>query len=188
MAAVMKRGSNAALSREIPGLRGVVLGVKWDAGAERPLADNLVMATILCDANSRALSDEHFVFFNQLSSPEMSVTQLEQALGGDEEQVEVDLDQVPAAVHRIVIILYINEAAALRRTLGRLKGCVVRVLNLADNAELVRSEDFAPALTSETAITLGELYRHEGGWKFKVIGAGYASGIKGIAAEYGLTL
>jgi tellurium resistance protein TerD len=184
----MKRGANVALTREIPGLSGVVLGVSWNAGAETALTDNLVFAAILCDANNRALSDEHFVFFNQLSSPDLSVAQLEQALGGDQEQIEIDLAAVPANVDRIVLVLYVNDGPALRRTLGQLRGCALRVLNLADNKELVRSEDFAPGLDAETALALGEMYRHDGEWKFKVLGQGYSKGIAGIATDYGLSL
>lgn len=184
----MKRGANVSLTREIPGLSGVVLGVSWNAGAETALTDNLVFAAILCDANNRALSDEHFVFFNQLSSPDMSVQQLEQALGEDQEQIEIDLARVPANVDRIVVVLYVNDGPAQRRTLGQLRGCIVRVLNLADNRELVRSEDFAASLDAETALALGEMYRHDGEWKFKVLGQGYSKGIAGIANDYGLSL
>ena len=186
--AEMKRGANVALTREIRNLTGLVVGVSWNAGAETVLADNLVMATILCDASSRALSNDHFVFFNQLSSPELSVHQLDKALGGDQEQVEIDLVAVPVAVDRIVIVIYINDGPAQRRTLGQLRSCRVRVLNLADNQELVRSEELASVLRDETALALGEVYRHDGGWKFKVLGQGYAKGIAGIAADYGLSI
>ncbi|MFN2518165.1 MAG: TerD family protein [Jatrophihabitantaceae bacterium] len=184
----MKRGANVSLTREIPGLAGVVMGVSWAAGGETALTDNLVFAAILCDANNRALSDEHFVFFNQLASPDLSVQQLDQVLGDDQEQIEIDLNAVPANVDRVVLVLYVNDGPAQRRTLGQLRGCSLRVLNLADNRELVRSEDFAPALDSETALALGEMYRHDGEWKFKVLGQGYAKGIAGIATDYGLSL
>lgn len=186
--AEMKRGANVSLTREVPGLRGLVVGVRWDAGAETALADNMTMATILCGSDGRALSEQHFVFFNQLSSPELSVQQLEQALGGDQEQVEIDLDSVPAQVERIVVVAYVNEGPAQKRTLGQLRSCVVRVLNQDGNAELVRSEELARALQSETALALGEVYRHSGEWKFKVLGQGYSKGISGIAADYGLRL
>jgi tellurium resistance protein TerD len=185
--AEMKRGANVALSREIPNLRGVVLGVAWNAGSETVLSDSMVMATILCGTNGRALSDQHFVFFNQLTSPELSVQQLSAALGGDQEQVEVELGSVPAQVEKIVVVAYVNEGPAAKRTLGQLKSCRVRVLNLDGNAELVRSEDLAVGLREERAIVLGELYRHDG-WKFRVLGDGYASGIVALAADYGLTL
>jgi tellurium resistance protein TerD len=186
--AEMKRGANVSLTREVPGLKGLVVGVRWNAGAETALADNLTVATILCGADGRALSDEHFVFFNQLASPELSVQQLEQALGGDQEQVEIDLNAVPTQVERIVIVLYVNEGPAQKRTLGQLRSCIVRVLNLDGNAELVRSEELANTLQSETAIALSEVYRRNGEWRFRVLGQGYAKGIAGIAGDYGLTV
>lgn len=184
----MKRGANVALTQEIPSLRGVVLGVRWNAGAEQALAENLVAATILCNEHNQAPSDEYFVFFNQLTSPDLSVAQLAQALGDDREQIEVDLGDVPADIHRIVVALYVNEGPGARRTLGQLRECAIRVLDLSNGQELVRSENLAPALRSETAICLGELYRHPTGWKFKVIGQGYDNGISGIAGDYGVPL
>lgn len=184
----MKRGANVALTREIPGLTGLVLGMSWNAGAERALEDNLVFAAILCGADGRASSDRDFVFFNQIASPDGSTQQLEQALGGDNEQIEVELDSVPAAVERIVVVLYVNDGPAQRRTLGQLRSCVIRVLNRADGKELVRSEELAPAFDTETAVTLGEVYRHPEGWKFKVLGQGYSRGIAGIASDYGIAL
>jgi tellurium resistance protein TerD len=186
--AVMKRGSNVALTREIPGLTGVVLGVHWNAGAESALADNLVVATILCDDRGKAISAEHFVFFNQLTEPTMSVSQLELAMGEDSEQIEIRLSAVPAVISRIVVVVYVNEGLGLRRNLGQLREVGVRVLNLADNSELVRSENFAPTLNGETALALAEVYRHSGDWKFRVIGEGYSTGVAGLAKDYGVTL
>jgi tellurium resistance protein TerD len=186
--AEMKRGANAALTREVPGLSRVVLGINWNAGAERVLDENLVFAALLCGRDGRVRSDQDFVFFNQLTSADLSVQQLTEALGGDDEQVEVDLAAVPADVERIVVALYVNDGPAQRRTLGQLRSCVVRVLDGRDNRELVRSQDLAPAFSSETAVVLGELYRHTEGWKFKVLGDGYAQGVAGIAADYGVPL
>jgi tellurium resistance protein TerD len=188
MAAPLKRGANVALTREIPALAGVVLGVRWNAGAEQALSDNLVAATLLCGPNGKVISDEHFVFFNQLVSPDASVAQLEQLVGDDREQIEVDLAAVPAEVDRIVVMIYINDGSTMRRSLGQLKSCSIRVLNLDGNAELTRSEELASVLSTETALVLGQLYRNQGGWKFKVIGQGYSSGLNGVAADYGVTL
>ncbi|MEO9140051.1 MAG: TerD family protein [Jatrophihabitans sp.] len=184
----MKRGANVALTREIPGLRGLVLGAAWNAGSERALDDNLVFAALLCTAHGRVRSDQDFVFFNQMSSSDLSVQQIEQVMGIDNVQIEVDLAGVPAEVDRIVCVLYVNEGPAKRRTLGQLRSCVIRVLNVVDNAELVRSEELATAFSTETAVALGEVYRHEADWKFKVLGQGYSKGIAGIAADYGLPL
>ncbi len=62
------------------------------------------------------------------------------------------------------------------------------MLNADGNTELVRSEELARTLQSETAVVLGELYRHDGGWKFKVLGQGYSKGVAGVAADYGIPL
>jgi len=181
----MRRGANVALTREVPGLTHAVLGMSWNAGSERVLEDNLVFATVLCGADGRVRDDRDFVFFNQLSSPEGSVRLAD--LGGDGEQIVVELAAVPAEIDRIVAVLYINDGAQ-RRTLGQLRSCVIRVLDGNGNKELVRSEELSSALNAETAVALGELYRHDGGWKFKVLGQGYAAGVSAIAADYGVPL
>jgi tellurium resistance protein TerD len=184
----LARGANVALTQENPDLRGVVLGVRWSTGADQAFSDSLVSAALLCDANNDVLSDQHFVFFNQMVSPDASVARLEQLMGDDKEQVEVDLGGVPPEVERINLLLYVNEGGASRKTLGDLRSCVVRVLDLATNRELVRSEDLARALGSETALVLGHLYRHRTGWKFRVVGQGYSTGLAGVAADFGLAL
>jgi tellurium resistance protein TerD len=116
------------------------------------------------------------------------VQRIEQALDGDREQIEVDLNAVPPEIERIVVVLYVNDNPALRRTLGQLRSCVVRVLNLSDNKELVRSEELSGAFNTETAVALGEVYRNGSDWKFKVLGQGYSKGVAGIAADYGIPL
>jgi tellurium resistance protein TerD len=186
--AVLKRGTNVALTREIPSLARLTLGVHWNAGAETVLDQNLVMVTLLCDAGSRVLSEEHFVFFNQLSSPDASVVQAQQSMGGDQEQVTVELAAVPAEVERIVVAVYVNEGPGQRRTLSQLKSCSIRVINADDGQELIKSEELATGLSSETSLTLGELYRNQGGWKFKVLGQGYAGGVTALAKDFGLSV
>ncbi|HEY3466184.1 MAG TPA: TerD family protein [Amycolatopsis sp.] len=180
--AALKRGSNVELTREIPDLPGVVLGVRWEVGPEPALAESLVVAAILCDHARRAPSAEHFVFFNQLTEPSRSVAMA----GDDDDQVEVVFADVPGEVSRIVAVLYVNEGNGLRRGLGRLRYLTLRGLDPRDDRELVRSENLAPALDGETALALGEVYRHNGGWKFKVLGEGYRSGIAALAEDYGV--
>lgn len=185
--AEMKRGANVALTREIPNLTGVVLGVTCNAGSERALEDNLVFAALLVGTDGRARTDRDLVFFNQIASTDLSVQQVEQVLGTDREQIEIDLAAVPPEIERIVVVLYVNDGPAQRRTLGQLRSCVVRVLD-RNNTELVRSEELASAFRTETAVSLGEMYRHGSDWKFKVLGQGYSKGISAIASDYGVPL
>jgi tellurium resistance protein TerD len=188
MAPPLARGANVALTKENPSLTGVVLGVRWDTGADHVLSDNLVGAVMLTGADHKVRSDRDFVFFNQLVSPEASVAQLEQLLGDDKEQIEVDLATVPAEVERVVVMVYLNEGSTALRSLGQLRSCSVRILDRAGNRELARSEDLAPALSSETAVVIGYLYRYKAEWRFRVVGQGYRAGLKGVAADYGVPL
>lgn len=184
----LTRGANTPLTREVPSLRTAVVGVNWDTGADAALNDRLAMATILCGADGKAVSPEALVFFNQMVSADTSIAQSAAAVGGDDEQVEVDLNAVPPQVHRIVFALYVAESLGARQPLSRLRQCVVRVLNAADGAQVAASEDLAAGLGDETAVMLGELYRHGTEWKFKVIGQGYQRGLVGVCEQYGVAL
>ncbi|GAB3757237.1 tellurium resistance membrane protein TerD [Yimella radicis] len=184
----MAKGANVALTREVPGLKGLVVGVDWDAGAERFLHDSLTLLTVLCGSDRKALSQEHVVHFNQMVSADLSTGHVTDTMGDDDEQVEVDLSGVPDEVQRIVFVLYVNEGGGGRRTLGQLRRLVVRVLNLDGGASVVTTDDLVPGLRGETALSLIELYRHSGEWKLRVLGAGYSDGLKGVARDFGVNL
>lgn len=183
----LARGANVALTREIPDLSTVVVGVAWEVGNEPALGSRLVCATLLLNSSGDLRSPEDFVFFNQLVSPDASVGQRSSA-GADREQVEVDLLEVPTDVDTILFVLYVDDGAGVHRTLGQLRSCAVRVLDARGDRELVASDDLAPGLRAETALVLGELYRHRSGWKFRVVGQGYSSGLTGVARDHGLVL
>ena len=144
----MKRGANVALTQEIPGLTGLVLGVSWNAGAEtRRSRTTWSFAAILCGADGRARRRPDFVFFNQLSSPGAVGAAAGAALGGDQEQIEVDLAAVPRrgrpdrgrALHQ-------RGPGAAAHARSAALAASIRVLDARDNQELVRSEELAPAL------------------------------------------
>lgn len=188
MANELPKGANASLSKENPGLRGVVVGIDWDPGPEHVLADSLTLMTILCDERGKAISQEHVVFFNQLVSADLSTVQIDELMGEDSEQLEIDLAAVPAEVDRIVVIVYINEGVGGRRTLGQLRKCTLRVLNLEGGAHLIQTVDLASGLDSETAVALGQIYRRGSEWKFKALGSGYSTGLAGVAKDFGVAL
>lgn len=186
--AEMRPGANVALTREVPGLRGLVVGVGWSLGGETALGDSLVLAAILCGHDGRAVSGEHFVFFNQLVDPARSVSWVADPRGSDAEQVEIDLTAVPQDVARVVVVLYLNRTRGVARTLGQLRDLRIRLLDLADDRELVRSANLAEPLSREDAVALGAVYRHGGEWKFRVLGDAYTDGIVALAADYGVPI
>jgi tellurium resistance protein TerD len=184
----LPRGADVALTREPPTLERLLLGVRFGAAAQPTVLENTVLLTLLCDRDARLLSQDHAVFFNSLTDPDTSVENRSPAADGDTEQVQVALSAVPPAVHRIVLAAYVNHAFGARGSLAQLSECVVRAVDAEDGVELLRSQNLAPDWGPVAAAGLAEVYRQDAGWKFKVLGEGYAGGIVALAADHGLLL
>ncbi len=191
MGVSLSKGGNVSLTKQAPGLSAVLVGLGWDERTTSGQAFDLDASALMLTADGRILSDAHFVFFNNLTSPDGSVEHtgdnLTGAGEGDDEQIKVDLSRVPAEVDRIVFPVSIYEADSRRQNFGQVRNAFIRVVNQADGAELARY-DLSEDASSETAMIFGELYRHSGDWKFRAVGQGYSSGLAGIARDYGVNV
>ncbi|MEU7166600.1 TerD family protein [Streptomyces morookaense] len=191
MAVTLSKGGNVSLSKEAPGLTAVTVGLGWDVRTTTGADYDLDASALLCDVSGRVLSDQHFVFFNNLSSPEGSVRHSGDNLtgggDGDDEQIQVDLATVPAQAARIVFPVSIYDAEQRGQSFGQVRNAFIRVVNQADGREIARY-DLTEDASTETAMVFGEVYRHGGEWKFRAIGQGYASGLAGIAQDFGVNV
>src|SRR6478752_5496995 len=106
---------------------------------------------------------------------------------GDDEVIKVNLSGVPADVAKIVFPVSIYEAESRQQSFGQVRNAYIRVVNQADNSELARY-DLSEDASTETAMVFGELYRNGAEWKFRAIGQGYASGLRGIAQDFGVNV
>ncbi|MDQ1744148.1 MAG: tellurium resistance protein TerD [Pseudonocardiales bacterium] len=191
MGVSLTKGGNVSLTKQAPGLTAVLIGLGWDERTTSGQAFDLDASALMLNAGGRILSDSHFVFFNNLISPDGAVEHtgdnLTGAGEGDDEQIKVDLAAVPAEVDRIVFPVSIYDADVRRQNFGQVRNAFIRVVNSADGAELARY-DLSEDASSETAMIFGELYRHSGDWKFRAVGQGYSSGLAGIARDYGVNV
>ncbi|MER7757485.1 TerD family protein [Kitasatospora sp. NPDC097643] len=183
MSVALMKGGNVSLGKQAPRLRTVRVGLGWTAGA----GHDLDASALLCGASGKVVSERHFVFFNNLQSPDGSVRHQGNEVGGngDREQIEVRLTEVAAEVEKVVFAVAIYEAARRRQTFGQVRGAYIRLTDQDGGAELARY-DVAAEAGSETAMVFGELYRHGADWKFRAVGQGYATGLAGIATDYGV--
>ncbi|MEU8926432.1 TerD family protein [Kitasatospora sp. NPDC048545] len=181
MSVALTKGGNVSLGKQAPGLRVVRVGLGWTAAG----GYDLDASALLCGADGKVGSDQNFVFFNNLRSPDGSVRHQGGSGGADREQIEVRLAEVPAAVEKIVFAVAIYDAAQRRQSFGQVRGAYVRITDPESGAEVARY-DVAPEAGSETAMVFGELYRHGADWKFRAVGQGYAAGLAGIAADFGV--
>ncbi|MBE1535033.1 TerD family protein [Actinomadura algeriensis] len=191
MGVSLAKGGNVSLTKAAPNLTAVAVGLGWDVRATTGADFDLDASALLLGASGKVLSDGHFVFFNNLTSPDGSVEHTGDNLTGegegDDEVVNVDLNGVPAECERIVFPVSIYDADNRHQNFGQVRNAFIRIVNRADDAELARF-DLSEDASTETAMVFGELYRHNGEWKFRAVGQGYASGLAGIAMDFGVNV
>ncbi|OEV02599.1 TerD family protein [Streptomyces oceani] len=191
MGVSLSKGGNVSLTKEAPGLTAVMVGLGWDARSTTGADFDLDASALLVNAEGKVTNDQNFVFFNNLKSPDGSVEHTGDNLTGegegDDELVKVNLAGVPADVDKIVFPVSVYEAEARQQSFGQVRNAYIRVVNQADSNELARY-DLTEDASTETAMVFGELYRHGTEWKFRAVGQGYASGLRGIAQDFGVNV
>ncbi len=189
MGVSLAKGGNVSLSKEAPGLTNVIVGLGWDVRTTTGADHDLDASAIMVGGDGKVLSDAHFVFFNNLTSPDGTVEHTGDNLtgegDGDDEALTVNLAGMGADVTKIVFPVSIYDADNRGQNFGQVTNAFIRVVNQADQREIARF-DLSEDASTETAMVFGELYRHGGEWKFRAVGQGYASGLHGIAKDYGV--
>ena len=191
MSVSLTKGGNVSLTKEAPGLSAALVGLGWDARTTSGAAFDLDASALLVNGGGKVLSDQHFVFFNNLTSPDGSVEHTGDNLTGegegDDEVIKVDLARVPGDVDKIVFTVSIYDAESRRQSFGQVRNAYIRVVNQADNSEITRY-DLSEDASTETAMIFGEVYRNGAEWKFRAVGQGYTSGLAGIARDFGVNV
>jgi len=187
----LSKGGNVSLTKAAPNLTSVTVGLGWDVRTTTGADFDLDASAIICNASGKVISDQHFVFFNNLRSPDGAVEHQGDNLTGsgegDDEQVKVNLVGLPGEADKVVFTVSIYDAETRNQSFGQVSNAFIRVVNSADNNELARF-DLTEDASTETAMVFGELYRNQAEWKFRAIGQGYASGLRGIALDYGVNV
>ena len=191
MGVTLAKGGNVSLSKAAPNLTKVAVGLGWDARSTSGADFDLDASALVPGPERKVLSDLHFVFYNNLRSPDGSIEHTGDNLtgegDGDDEVINVDLPAVPPNVTNIFFPVSIHDADARLQSFGQVTNAYIRVVDLSNGSELARY-DLSEDASTETAMLFGELYRHNGEWKFRAVGQGYASGLAGIARDYGVNI
>jgi tellurium resistance protein TerD len=194
MAISLAKGGNVSLTKQAaeagtPELTALTVGLGWDARTTTGTDFDLDASAIAVKADGKVLTDKHFVFFNNLSSPEGAVTlsgdNVTGAGEGDDETLNVNLGAVPAEIDKIVVPVSIYAAGERQQNFGQVRNAYIRVVDQAGN-ELVRydlSEDYS----TETVVIFGEVYRNGAEWKFRAVGQGH-NDLAGLARDYGVAV
>lgn len=193
MAISLAKGQKVDLTKTNPGLSKVVVGLGWDTNKYDGGGEfDLDASVFLLNADGKCASEADFIFYNQSEGAGGAVVHSgDNRTGegqGDDESVNIDLSQVPASIEKISFVITIHDAEARNQNFGQVSNAFVRVLKEDNEGEELIRYDLGEDFSIETAIVVGNLYRHGGEWKFAAIGSGYQGGLAKIATDYGLSI
>ncbi|MFF9400071.1 TerD family protein [Streptomyces sp. NPDC014744] len=159
--------------------RSVRVELGWRASPGTPDVDGSALLLV----SGKVRDDADFVFYNQPAHASGAVRHEGRRTTGDgaTDNLAVDLARVEPAIERVVL-----AASADGGTFGRVAGLYIRITDAADGSEIARFD--STDATVETAFILGELYRRQGNWKFRAVGQGYATGLEGLATDFGISV
>ena len=192
MAINLQKGQKVDLTKGNPSLTKIMVGLGWDVNRYDGGADfDLDASAFLLGANGKVISDSDFVFYGNLKHNSGSVEHMGDNLTGegegDDEQIVVDLSKVPANVEKIAFTVTMYEAEQRRQNFGQVSNSYIRILDETTNQEIIHY-DLGEDFSIETAVVVGELYRHNGEWKFNAIGSGFQGGLAALCRNYGVNV
>jgi len=185
MSISLQKGQKVSLSKDNAGLSYIIVGLGWDevqrSGNSLGRLFRSGPQAIDCDAsaimlqNGRFVHKDDLVYFGNLRHKSGTVNHqgdnLTGAGDGDDEQIVIDLSRVPAEYDKIVIVVNIYDAVQRKQHFGEIQNAFIRLVDARNNNEMCKynlTEDYS----GMTAMIFGEVYRHNGEWKFSAIGQG----------------
>lgn len=191
MSISLSKGGNISLSKEEPGLSKILIGLGWDVRSTDGADFDLDATAFLLKTDGKVRSDADFIFYNQLKSTDGSVEHTgDNRTGegeGDDESLRVELTRVPAEIDKVAVAVTIHDGESKRQNFGMVQNAFIRVVNDATGREIARY-DLTEDASVETAMIFGEVYRHNGEWKFRAVGQGFAGGLGPLARNYGVNV
>ena len=186
----LSKGQKISLSKEAPGLKKIMVGLGWDTNKYDGGQDfDLDASAFHAGANGKCTSDQDFVFYGNLEHPSGSVKHMgDNRTGdgeGDDEQIFIDLSAIPANIEKVAFTVTIYDADKRRQNFGQVCNAYCRIVNDETGEEIIRY-DLGEDFSIETAMVVGEIYRHNNEWKFNAIGSGFSGGLAALCAQYGI--
>lgn len=165
-----------------------VVGLGWDANATSTGQDfDLDASVFVLGENKKLLTDSHFVFYNNLTSPDGAVEHTGDNLtgvgDGDDESIKIDLSKINPNATELCFVVTIHDAENRKQNFGQVRNSFVRVYNPDTKEEILKyelEEDFS----IETAVEFGRLYKRNGEWKFEAVGVGQKGGLQDYLNKY----
>ena len=193
MAVSLSKGGKVSLAKVaadagIQKLSKIFVGLGWDVNRYDGGHDfDLDASAFMLGANGKVRNEKDFIFYNNLTGPGVQHMGDERTGGaeGDDEQIKVELDAIPADVEKIAFTVTIDQADVRGQNFGMVENSYIHIVDEASGTELLRY-DLGEDFSVENTIVVAELYRHNGEWKFNAVGSGFSGGLAAICANFGV--
>ncbi len=186
----LTKGQKIDLTKGNPNLKHLLVGLGWDVNQYSGGADfDLDASAFLIGSNGKVRKQEDFVFYGNLQHESGAVQHMGDNLtgegDGDDEQIKVDLDTIPEDIMKVVFTVTIYDSDVRRQNFGQVSNAYIRIVDEDRNSEMLHY-DLGEDFSIETAVVVGEIYRHNGEWKFNAIGSGFNGGLAALCNNYGI--
>lgn len=160
----------------------------WDINNN---ACDLDVSAFMLGADGKVIGDDWFVFYGQTLSPDGAVRHsgdsTDGAALGDDEIIDINLNQLNPNVARITFVVTIDRALELGLNFSMVSNAYARILDSVTNMEIGRF-NLTEYYANVTSMVVGEVYRHNGEWKFNPVGDGVAKDLEGLCGMYGVNV
>lgn len=183
---IVKKGKGIRLKEAASQkLNKIKIGLGWEVRKGGQL--DLDASIFMLGEDGKLPSDEYFIFYNNLESPDGMVKHRgDNRIGdsvGDDEEILLNLPYISPVVKELVFIVSIYDAKNRRHNFGNLEEAYIRVINLENNIEILHY-DLDADFGDDTEVEFARLIREDDGWKFVSAGYGSKIGLQGYVDKY----
>ena len=182
----LKKNDILNLAKKNPGLKKVILGAGWDVASGGQDFD-LDIAAFLLNANGKVQNiPDDVIFFNNMQGQGIYLEGDNRtgAGEGDDEVININLEEINPNIAKIVFVVTIHEAQAKRQTFGMVENSYVRLLDEENNEREICRFNLKENGSTATSVIFAELNRKGSEWQFKAIGEGKIADLNGVLALY----
>ena len=187
---VLIKGQKVDLTKAHPGLKQLKIGLGWDVSQTASSID-LDAVALLIDAEGRVAGKENVVFYNNLAGSGTAVQLTKDnrtgAGSGDDEQIAIDLEKIPTGIKKIAVAITIYDGAAKKQDFGQVSNAYVWIEDGQKRKELCRY-DLGKEFNADLTFLAGEVYLHNGEWKFAAVGESVSGDLRDLCRQFNLEL
>lgn len=187
MAITLEKKKPISLAKEKPGMQHIVAGLGWDEATINGTPVDCDVSVFLLGTNGKLVSDEHFIFYNNLKSPDGAVVHTGDNRDGDgdgdDESIQIDLSKIDAGVEYVYFAITIHEPGTRGHHFGNVENSFIKIRNGADNTVLCQYQ-LKESFDGQDSLIIASITRNGGAWNVEALGQPFSGGLATLIELY----